>query len=732
MHGSGASVCGGRPPKRARAGMAREAPGVGREVRRLAQDHTGLTGAHVPDLPLFDRRKKFSCEHKRWRDRLAAALRSRGDLFPMIRRSATKSDLRGMVDEEARRLQVITRILSLTYGDPDLGNKEDPVDELAYIILSRKTRERAYKTAFNALKTRFPRWDEVLEAEPKEIKRLLFSSGLSGKKSRAIIQALRKIRDQFGSCDMSPAKSWPDEQLESFLCSLPEISRKSAYCVMMYSFGRKVFPVDTHVGRAFERLGIFRELGLELKGLDHKSKQAILADLVPPNLRYFLHVNLVVHGRTVCVPGKPRCGQCPLTKFCASYRRGSGERGTRGWAFNVADLFCGAGGLSAGLSRTRVDNFRLRTVLAIDRNPVALRTFRLNHPEIPEEGIICTDLRKVGRKELRKVLVLAKRHPIDVLVGGPPCQGFSRVGPRSRAFLRYRPEDDEQNHLYREIGRFVRLLRPKVVVMENVPGMAEVTLKDGRTFVDAACSMFRRNGYRTAVWTLNAGSYGVPQKRIRRVLVGSRLGSPPPPPPPRYGDDGEASRLEAPISLMEAIGDLPALGAGEGEWIARMPATPGPEDRYLSRYSIRDSAGLFFSHIARPQNRTDLQRFKALRPGEGYRALVGRCPWLKNYRVDTFTDKYYRLRPDRPCRALVAHLQRDGNSFVHPFQTRSLSIRELARAHSFPDSYIFTGSRWDQSEQIGNSVPPLLAEAIGETILRHLASNRQGGHRRRR
>src|SRR5262249_29404408 len=156
-----------------------------------------------------------------------------------------------------------------------------------------------------------------------------------------------------------------------FLCSLPEISRKSAYCIMMYSFGRKVFPVDTHVGRTLARLGPYRELGLSLLGLDHKKLQAELAGLVPPNLRYSLHVNLVAHGREICRAVRPLCDQCEVRNLCSTYRKRQVQIGHRANPTAV-DLFCGAGGLSEGFRRAG-----FRVVTAVDSDPVSMRTYWL-------------------------------------------------------------------------------------------------------------------------------------------------------------------------------------------------------------------------------------------------------------------------------------------------------------------------------------------------------------------
>ena len=174
-----------------------------------------------------------------------------------------------------------------------------PDRRTVYIILARHTREGAYQAAYGALKKRFPRWDDLLDAPRRVVEKLVYSGGLSSKKTLALRAALRKLRQTFGRCTLEPARAWSDEKLEEFLCTLPEIQRKSAYCIMMYSFGRQVFPADTHVGRVLSRLGPYRELGLSLEGRDHKKLQGDLADLVPPNLRYGLHVNLVQHGQTM-------------------------------------------------------------------------------------------------------------------------------------------------------------------------------------------------------------------------------------------------------------------------------------------------------------------------------------------------------------------------------------------------------------------------------------------------
>jgi endonuclease III len=254
---------------------------------------------------------------------------------------------------------MVAGILAVLYGTPNLGNKQDPTDELVYIILARHTREGAYQQAFELLKKRFPKWDHLLAARRSAVAKLVYSGGLSGKKTMALRAALVRLRQRFGSCTLEPARAWSDEELEEFLCSFPEMQRKSVYCIMMYSFGRQVFPADTHVGRVLSRLGPYRELGLSLEGYDHKQLQRILADLIPPNLRYSLHVNLVQHGRTICRSPQPLCGQCELRNFCQYYRRHESARAMKTDAPTVVDLFAGTSGFP-GSSPGSISALRIR------------------------------------------------------------------------------------------------------------------------------------------------------------------------------------------------------------------------------------------------------------------------------------------------------------------------------------------------------------------------------------
>ncbi|WP_435007960.1 DNA (cytosine-5-)-methyltransferase [Tundrisphaera lichenicola] len=696
-------------------------PAVEEDVTPVAPDLTGWTAHPSERRDFWNRIRAFPPEVVGWRKRLLRELAEKTGRFTLAS-GVTAEQLQERLDSGISHLREVARILAVLYGSPNLGNKADPTDELVYILLARHTREGAYQQAFEALKSRFSTWDELLDAPRGEVERLVYSGGLSGKKTVALYAALGKLRETFGSCTLEPAREWSDEKLEAFLCELPEIQRKSAYCVMMYSFGRRVFPADTHVGRVLSRIGPYRELGLLLDGLDHKKLQRELAELIPPNLRYSLHVNLVEHGRAICKSPKPLCEKCELRNLCRYYRSAESGRALQSDAPSVIDLFAGAGGSSEGFSRAG-----FRTLAAVEMDEMAARTYRLNHPAVPDDRVIVQDIRSLTADDLQR---LAGDKPLDVLAGSPPCQGFSSVGFRSKkTLLGYRPEDDDRNHLYETMIEAALVLKPKLFLLENVPGMKSAK-KEKDSFLDTAARLLEaRGGYQTEIWRLNASAFGVPQDRIRLFLVASRLKVMPVQPSADYQDTRRPEHDHdalPPLTLNEAIFDLPERGAGEGVsiegWEHPEPAADPRFRRYLTKFGILRSSRLLYQHTVRYHNPRDLELYAMLRPGEdSIHALErhGRGD-LMRYRRDVFDDKYARLRGDRPCKTIVAHLAKDGNGYIHPTQVRSISLREAARVQSFHDGYIFCGSPSEQWIQLGNAVPPVLAEAIARSFRRAL------------
>jgi len=190
-------------------------------------------------------------EHRAWRRRAVANLNDRSF-------GAVDPSLAQRVERFSRELLTISQRLSTTYGTPDLGNKSDPVDELVYIILSRRTREGAYQAAYDALKAKYASWEDLAVAPADEISATISFSGLGHRKAQSLKRALGALIERFGRCTLDPTAAWDDTKTRDFLCTLPEIGPKSAACVMLCSLDRPAFPVDAHVGRVFERLGMFR------------------------------------------------------------------------------------------------------------------------------------------------------------------------------------------------------------------------------------------------------------------------------------------------------------------------------------------------------------------------------------------------------------------------------------------------------------------------------------------
>jgi DNA (cytosine-5)-methyltransferase 1 len=477
--------------------------------------------------------------------------------------------------------------------------------------------------------------------------------------------------------------------------------------------------LDPHAERVLVRVGLYRESGLCPSAMDQKKRRAIIRDLLPPAFRPLLSANLSAHGQKVCRAAHPLCDRCDVRNFCSTYRRAETAKAEQLGAPTVADLFAGAGGMSEGFSRAG-----FRVILAMDNDPIALRTYRLNHPEVREDRLIQKDIRELKPGTLRRRL---SGEQVDVLIGSPPCQGFSHVGFRTqRAQTGYRVTTDERNYLFEYMISAASELQPKLFLMENVPGMHSAR-HEKISFIEHAARLLEENGcFRTAIWRLNASAFGVPQDRIRYFLVASRLRTLPSRPEEEYQDtwrrDFDVDALP-PITFDEAVFDLPPREAGTGCSVDFWDSTGRPLDgrqrRYIAKFGLTQRSPLLYNHAARSHNSRDLELYSTLKPGENsVHALekYGRDD-LMRYRRDIFDDKYARLRGDRPCRTIVSHLAKDGNSYIHPAQTRSITVREAARIQSFHDGYIFCGSVSQQWTQVGNAVPPLLAEAIARNFM---------------
>ena len=381
------------------------------------------------------------------------------------------------------------------------------------------------------------------------------------------------------------------------------------------------------------------------------------------------------------------------------------------------DIFSGCGGLSYGLELAE-----LECLAAVDFNPIAIKTFNLNHSNpIGLER----DLTKFEPEQLAEII---GAHTIDLIVGGPPCQGFSSARSQGGANSGSRLIEDPRRDLYKHFLKYVGFFKPKLFVMENVLGIKSAASGKYYTKIQEES---RSYGYTVVPIEINCWEFGVPQKRIRQLFIGTKTGMPLFMPwnylkRTHYLAEDEHNidqSLEKVVTLGEAICDLPPLEAGTGfiesDYSKSLRAKHLKQygDRYIIKEMRADTPPKLTWHIARPHSARDLRDFLILKEGESSKQALARGAVMETpYSMESFADKYKKQHRQNLCSTIVAHLKKDGLMFIHPTQNRTLTPREAARVQSFPDNFIFSGQRGNVYEQVGNAVPPLVGRAIGFAV----------------
>lgn len=352
----------------------------------------------------------------------------------------------------------------------------------------------------------------------------------------------------------------------------------------------------------------------------------------------------------------------------------------------AVDLFSGAGGLSLGLQ-----DAGWTVALAVDNDEKALQTHQHYFP-----GLALT--RDLGDPEQRRALVeLLAGIDIDLLAGGPPCQPFSRAGLskiRSLVAAGNRDEHDPRRELWHAFLDIALAIRPRAILMENVPDMA---LGDDFFVIRRMIDALERNDYCTELSLVDAWRYGVPQHRKRLILL-ARLDA------EHFSWPDQQNHT---TTLRDAIGDLPRLGSTTG---ARMLQYSSRGDLQEFAQKMRDGmqGSFVWDHMTRPVRDDDREVFQMMDSSTLYGKLP---PERRRYSADTFDDKYKKLDWDSRSRSITAHIAKDGYWYIHPSELRTLTVREAARIQTFPDRFRFAGTRSDAFRQIGNAVPPLLGQA---------------------
>ena len=380
--------------------------------------------------------------------------------------------------------------------------------------------------------------------------------------------------------------------------------------------------------------------------------------------------------------------------------------------YTFIDLFAGAGGFGLGFQLCG----RYLPICSVEKDLWAVETLRANN----NHEIIHADITTISTREYIKEKCIIKP---DVIIGGPPCQGFSIAGKGD--------PNDPRNSLFRFFVKWVSILEPKVFVMENVAGLLARKNAEGEKVIDIIKEAFSSIGYTCQVWLLNAANYGVPQMRQRVFIIGNRFGQMIEPPKQTHSIVHKEGIKEA-VTVWEAIGDLPQISAGEGSCHMDYDRVARNDYQRLCRTDSKE----VYNHEAMKHTQRLIARFQRIMEGCCICDLPDELKVRKRngngvLSETVYSSNYRHLRPDSVSFTIPASFY---SNFIHPFIPRNITAREAARLQSFPDRYVFKGKRTQisskllaalgkeeenhlsQYNQIGNAVPPLVAKAIAETV----------------
>jgi DNA (cytosine-5)-methyltransferase 1 len=349
----------------------------------------------------------------------------------------------------------------------------------------------------------------------------------------------------------------------------------------------------------------------------------------------------------------------------------------------VIDLFAGVGGLSLGF-----DMSGFEVVLANEYDICIAEAYKLNHPKTK---MIIADIKDLPIEDT----FAEYKGKVDVVIGGPPCQGFSQKGQRKTI-------NDDRNFLFKYFVAVVEYLHPRYFVMENVPNL--LTSENGY-FKKEVTELFREKGYVLTSDTLNAADYGVPQNRRRAVIIGKLGGIALPMPIP----------LNQTVTIWDGISDLAYHSSGEGSEFEEYRNEPLSEYQQL----LRAGSNTLYNHKSTAHSDLALERLRMIPPNSGKEMLPE-----EHLTKSIYSGTWTRMGKDEISVTITTRFDTPASGkFTHPYLHRAITVREAARIQSFPDTFRFAGTKGSQMKQVGNAVPPLLAEAIAAVIMNDI----QGG-----
>ena len=370
----------------------------------------------------------------------------------------------------------------------------------------------------------------------------------------------------------------------------------------------------------------------------------------------------------------------------------------------MADLFAGCGGFSLGMEKA---GFTPWFVNEID--PVFCSTYQFNH-KLPIDHYYVGDIRQLNNnlKEYDKYL-----KDIDIVIGGPPCQGFSMAN-------RQRIIDDPRNDLYKAYLIFLNYVRPKFFIMENVRGMKS---REYEIYEDIKTYLGDDYLYKSVI--LQASNFGIPQNRERFFIIGNRVGV-------TINDilyKISEARTDQGFVLKDALAGLPHLTPKKDKGVTGVECEISgftecdfvyERNKFYRFINGNKVIKKLYNHKSRYNNPRDIEIFGKLPQGGDslHPSISDIMPYSR--RNDIFKDKYFKLEENKVCKTITSHMKFDCNSYIHPWEARGLSPREAARIQTFPDDYVFCGSQNLWYAQIGNAVPVKLAEIIGKSIMHYI------------
>ena len=388
--------------------------------------------------------------------------------------------------------------------------------------------------------------------------------------------------------------------------------------------------------------------------------------------------------------------------------------------YNFIDLFAGCGGLSEGFYKQGY-----HALAHVEIDPTACKTLRTRMKHYgydnADEAVLEMDITRDDVIDCIEKAV--KGQPVDVIIGGPPCQAYSSLG---RAKDDNAMQDDPRNYLFESYVKVLNHYLPKFFVFENVTGMLTAKI-NGEHIVNKIVASLGENykvKFDPKMNVLNSANYGVPQIRKRVIIIGVRKDIPIEPEEmysaivkthydPEMTED-EQKGLKKYVTVRDALEELPSLKPGEGK--SSVPFSYGFKNEFLQRIGSQ-KLDVLMDHVARNHNDKDIERYTVMAKEHWtFQEMLDKRKDLRHEKARVFGNSYTVQWWDLPSKTIIAHLYKDGNQFIHPDykQGRTFTVREAARIQSFPDDFVFEGPRTEQFKQIGNAVPPLFAEAIAK------------------